>query len=665
MTRSSSIAEENGSLMPETPQDDDNEQEYTSLKRSLSRITNYQRADRHEHPAMPAPSKPVRNSTDLHINIPQLPMAADIALAALQYLPTPLIVLTSLKTILLANEAMGRLLGLELAGEEIRALSANTNTVTERLKGKTLSQIGVDIIQDGIPVWVSWEKFLDNLSNGLEDGEIEREQSSLPDIQSGETTPVATLSGNGRGGHLATEPDCPPKRNKTVVHDTVVDVVVSSQHDSISGSGVYHRHHKPRSPTYQTPAKMIISIWQIEEERFFSLSFTNTSSVLQKSHSKSHVVSRPPMPTSNSHLKSSLARSSTPTSSRSSSAHSSVLTSPVESNINGALFPPHGAPSQCLQPGAFTEYQKVTRMKDAMLSAMEIPVLAMWKDESVVFPNPAARRMLAVVADPTTEDSYDFISRFKAHAPDFGRELRQDEFPMASLCRNQKGFSSWKIGMIEPRSGERRNYDVSGKPVFDEKTGDFFAGLIAFKDVTEYTEKLASQSEENEQQFQLMCDSMPQMLWTTRPDGYHDYFSKRWFEYTKLSPQQCFGLGWKLPFHPDDVAESVKRWQHCLATGDEYLTEYRCRRHDGEWRWMLGRALPLHDSRTGKILKWFGSCTDIQEVRSPRKSGDVTGEVYLVHDLRSIGSLSLLLLQMISVWLTFDRLLMRGRQLAR
>ncbi len=615
MTGTSKPAEENGRAMPEVPQDDDNEQDYASLTRSMSGVVDHQPGNRHDSPPMPALSKSAESATNLHIDIPQLPMAAEIALAALQYLPTPLIVLTSLKTILLANEAMGRLLGLENSDEKgIGPLPSNNHTVTDMLKGQTLSQIGVDMMQDGVPVWVSWDKFFDNLTNGNENGESERDRSSLPAINSGETTPVPTPAGHGQGSHLAAAPDSSPTRNKTLVHDTVVDVVVSSQHNSTPGSSGRNRHHKPRSPTYQTPAKLIISIWHIEEEEFFSLSFTNTSVGSRKTHLQSHTVLRPPVSTSNSHLNAKSAYSGTPTSSRSSSTHSSVVTSPTDSNFNAAPFPPYGAPSNCSQPGAFTDFQKITRMKDAMLSAMEIPVLAIWKDESVVFPNQAARRMLAVIADPTTEDSYDFISRFKAYTADFERELRQDEFPMTSLCRSQKGFGNWKIGMTEPRSGKRRNYDVSGKPVFDEKTGEFFAGLVAFKDVTEYTEKLASQSEENEQQFQLICDSMPQMLWTTRPDGYHDYFSKRWFEYTGLKFSECRGVGWKLPFHPEDIAESGKRWQHSLASGDEYFTEYRCRHRDGEWRWMLGRALPLRDSRTGKILKWFGSCTDIQEV---------------------------------------------------
>jgi PAS domain S-box-containing protein len=615
MTRTSNVADENRCLAPQTSLDEDNDQAYASLKKSLSRITNLQQGHDHDHPPVPAISQPTKSATELHIDIPQLPMAAELALAALQYLPTPLVVLSSLKTILLANEAMGRLLGLANEDEHDNgALPDNFRTITDVLKGQTLSQMGIDMMQDGIPIWVSWEKFLDNLASGLENGDTDKAPSRLSVIESGDTTPVATFDGHGRGSQLPTEPNGTTARNKTIVHDTVVDVVVSSQHEKTSGSSGYNRHHKPRSPTYQTPAKMIISIWHIEEERFFSLSFTNTSSATQKSHSKSHVVSRPPVSTSKSHTKSNSAQSSTPASSRSSSTHSSVVTSPAASSFNAASYLPSGAPSKCSQPGTFKEFQKITRMKDAMLSAMEIPVLAIWKDESVVLPNPAARRMLAVIADPTTEDSYDFISRFKAYTADFERELRHDEFPMTSLCMNQKGFSNWKIGMIKPRSGRRRNYDVSGKPVFDERTGEFFAGLVAFKDVTEYTEKLATQIEENEQQFQLICDTLPQMLWTTRPDGYHDYFSRRWYSYTGLSEPECRGLGWKLPFHSDDMVETVKRWHHCLATGDEYITEYRCRRHDGEWRWMLGRALPLRDNKTGEILKWFGSCTDIQEV---------------------------------------------------
>lgn len=86
----------------------------------------------------------------------------------------------------------------------------------------------------------------------------------------------------------------------------------------------------------------------------------------------------------------------------------------------------------------------------------------------------------------------------------------------------------------------------------------------------------------------------------------HDFFNGRWYDYTGLSPDDSLGLGWKNPFHPDDMAETTKRWTHSLKTGDPYVTEYRCLSKEGEWRWHLGRALPLRNLETGKIEKWFG-----------------------------------------------------------
>lgn len=135
---------------------------------------------------------------------------------------------------------------------------------------------------------------------------------------------------------------------------------------------------------------------------------------------------------------------------------------------------------------------------------------------------------------------------------------------------------------------------------------------MILKDVTEYTSQIESQKRLNSQQFEMIANLCPQMLWTTTPDGGHDWFSQRWYDYTGLTPEDSVGEGWKLPFHPDDMVRTVPRWKHCLATGDEYNTEYRCRRRDGEWRWQLGRALPLRDD-SGSIIRWLGTCTDVHE----------------------------------------------------
>jgi PAS domain S-box-containing protein len=121
-----------------------------------------------------------------------------------------------------------------------------------------------------------------------------------------------------------------------------------------------------------------------------------------------------------------------------------------------------------------------------------------------------------------------------------------------------------------------------------------------------------TQSATGEVSFRQLAEAIPQLVWTTRPDGFHDYFNQRWYDYTGTTPDLTQGEGWHLPFHPDDVPEASRRWKHSLLTGEPYEVEYRCRRHDGVYRWFLGRAHAVRDG-SGRIIKWFGTCTDIEE----------------------------------------------------
>ncbi|MFH6785216.1 PAS domain-containing protein [Methylobacterium sp. MA0201] len=113
--------------------------------------------------------------------------------------------------------------------------------------------------------------------------------------------------------------------------------------------------------------------------------------------------------------------------------------------------------------------------------------------------------------------------------------------------------------------------------------------------------------------FRAIAESMPQMVWSTLPDGYHDYYNTRWYEFTGVREGSTDGEGWNAIFHPDEQPEAWRRWRHSLATGEPYEIEYRLRRHDGVYRWVLGRAMPIRDPETGAIERWFGTCTDIDD----------------------------------------------------
>ncbi|MEG4577116.1 PAS domain S-box protein [Microcoleus sp. N3A4] len=121
------------------------------------------------------------------------------------------------------------------------------------------------------------------------------------------------------------------------------------------------------------------------------------------------------------------------------------------------------------------------------------------------------------------------------------------------------------------------------------------------------------EAEASEQLYRVLAEAIPQIVWTATADGWLDYYNQRWFEYTGLTLEETQGWGWQLALHPDDVEDSVERWNTSVQTGMTYEVEYRFKRaSDGAYRWHLGRALPVRDAE-GKILKWFGTCTDIDD----------------------------------------------------
>jgi len=111
----------------------------------------------------------------------------------------------------------------------------------------------------------------------------------------------------------------------------------------------------------------------------------------------------------------------------------------------------------------------------------------------------------------------------------------------------------------------------------------------------------------------VLADMMPQLVWSARPDGFPDYFNRRWYDYTGQTPEQSAGAEWATVLHPDDVSRSITRWEEAFQSGEVYEIEYRIRRaFDGAYRWFLARAEPIRDSE-GRITRWFGTCTDIDD----------------------------------------------------
>jgi PAS domain S-box-containing protein len=151
---------------------------------------------------------------------------------------------------------------------------------------------------------------------------------------------------------------------------------------------------------------------------------------------------------------------------------------------------------------------------------------------------------------------------------------------------------------------------ATGRAFYDE-TGRAVGMFGVLQDISRRRQTEAV-LRESEKQFRTLAEAMPQLVWATDARGQHLYYNQRWYDYTGLSEELSLGYGFTNALHPDDKQRTLARWRAAWSAGEAYEIEYRFRRHDGEYRWFLGRATPVRDE-SGEITQWVGTCTDIEE----------------------------------------------------
>jgi PAS domain S-box-containing protein len=153
----------------------------------------------------------------------------------------------------------------------------------------------------------------------------------------------------------------------------------------------------------------------------------------------------------------------------------------------------------------------------------------------------------------------------------------------------------WNNSLIKNEEGQIKELFCSGIDITDRKHSE--EALIKIKD-----------------EFHLLAESMPQIVWITLSDGMNIYFNQQWVDYTGLTLEESYGTGWIKPFHPDDQKRAWNAWQNAVTNNAEYSLECRLRQKDGDYFWWLVRGIPILDKK-GNIIKWFGTCTDIQNIK--------------------------------------------------
>lgn len=120
----------------------------------------------------------------------------------------------------------------------------------------------------------------------------------------------------------------------------------------------------------------------------------------------------------------------------------------------------------------------------------------------------------------------------------------------------------------------------------------------------------AARLRESELRFRQMANTVPNILWTARPDGSRDYYNQRWYDYTGLTVDQTHEWGWLSVVHPDEAPNMAASYRAAIERRIEYADEFRLRRSDGEYRWHMARGAPIKDDK-GQVIRWVGACSDI------------------------------------------------------
>ncbi|WP_425395588.1 PAS domain S-box protein [Aeoliella sp.] len=216
--------------------------------------------------------------------------------------------------------------------------------------------------------------------------------------------------------------------------------------------------------------------------------------------------------------------------------------------------------------------------------------------------NAAAQRMKGYTADDVLGKSYDMM--FAPEAVALGEPRRDLEAALAQGTFEDEGLRKRKDGTTF-----RGIYTIT--PLYEASSHVGFAVIV--RDVTKQRQQelLLRRSE---QRYRSLVDATTLIVWAAAADGSVFEDMTGWHEFSGMMEQETAGWGWLEAVHPDDRPGAADRWSNAIELQQPYHSEYRMRREDGQWRYIVARAVPIKNEH-GKVVEWVGVCEDITEAK--------------------------------------------------
>ena len=212
--------------------------------------------------------------------------------------------------------------------------------------------------------------------------------------------------------------------------------------------------------------------------------------------------------------------------------------------------------------------------------------------------NSAAERMFGYAADEAIGQSIAIVI-----SPEFQRA------EIEILERLRAGQRVNHSRMRVSRNGTGFDLSVSVRPVKNAK-GEMLGAFIIARDIK--PRRAEDVRHESEERFQLVANTAPAMIWISDVDKLCTYVNQSWLDFTGRSLEEELGNGWAEGVHPDDLTHCLDSYTKAFDQREAFQIEYRMRRRDGQYRWLLDSGVPRFDA-CGSFIGYIGSVIDVTQ----------------------------------------------------
>jgi PAS domain S-box-containing protein len=256
----------------------------------------------------------------------------------------------------------------------------------------------------------------------------------------------------------------------------------------------------------------------------------------------------------------------------------------------------------------------------SVLELMSEGVMLIDPKGNAIYQNPASLRIhgLAPGASGTIK-SHDLPLDWSGW-DEMGHSLAPEAWPLARVTRGERVENQMLLARRRDTNHEFfANYN--GSPIYDDN-GKIALSFITIQDITERRQAERA-VQESEDRFRTLANSMPQLAWMARADGFLLWYNQRWHDYTGTTPGQMEGSGWQSVHDPAVLPAVISKWSEAIELQQPFEMEFPLRGADGTFRVFLTRAQPMKDAE-GRLVQWFGTCTDVDQMKRIEQSLRVT-----------------------------------------